>query len=208
MNQRRSFLLGVSRIGLALVAWLSLLSWSRDACAQELGSKGNLAFSAERLFGLYFDHQSWERGQLDAERDLVVFGLSWQPAVSPLTVPRLGVDYFIDEHLTLGGNLGMFVLGGDGDDTGILFGARVGYALRLSHEIAFWPRGGITFASAGENHVFAINLEGMFTLAPADNWAVLLGPVLDLGLAGESGEDDYSEILFGVMVGMIGWFDV
>lgn len=197
--------------GLAIATTFALCLMASAGSAQsgEIGTPGTLVFGAERLFGIYFSHQSMEGvGDVEYELDAFVFGVGWSANASPLTIPRVGGDYFLDEHLTVGGNLGLYVAGGDADDTGVYVGGRVGYSLRLSHEISFWPRGGIAFAAAEETSAFVINLEGMFTLSPAENWAVLAGPVLDLGLAGERNDDDYSEILFGIMVGMVGWFNL
>ena len=196
--------------GLAFATTLALFlaASAGSARAQELTTPGNLVFGAERLFGIYFSHQSREVANVDVDNDAFVFGIGWADRQSPLTIPRVGVDYFLDEHLTVGGNFGLYIAGGDADDTGVYVGGRVGYVLRLSHEVAFWPRGGVGFASAFETSAFVINLEGMFTLSPAEQWAFMAGPVLDLGLAGEQGDADYSEILFGIMVGLTGWFNL
>jgi hypothetical protein len=198
-----------------IALWLlGLGATASEARAQELGREGNLVFGAERLFGLYFDHQSIDTGVLEYERDGTLFGIGWQDPLSALATPRLGVDYFIDEHLTVGGNFGVFTRSvNDDDETGILVAARVGYALRLSSAIAFWPRAGITFATINadgnaDSSVVALSLEGMFSIAPSDSWSFMLGPVLDLGFAGEENDADYSEILFGIMIGLAGWFDV
>jgi len=184
------------------------------ARAQELGREGNLVFGAERLFGLYFDHQSIDDGVIERDVDGTLFGIGWQDPFSIFGIPRLGVDYFIDEHLTVGGNFGVFTRSvEDFDSTGILIAGRVGYALRLSNAIAFWPRASLTFATINadgnaDNSIFSLSLEGMFSIAPSDGWSFLLGPVLELGFAGEQRDADYSEILFGIMIGLAGWVDL
>jgi hypothetical protein len=189
--------------------------FSGSAHAQELGSAGNLAFGAERLFGLYFESRSREvGGGVDIDMDTTVIGLGWSLGAqfALLTIPRLGIDYFVNEHLTLGGSFGVASVSiEDVDYIGILLAARAGYALRLSHEIAFWPRGGLTFATAGGDadvNVFSITLEGMFSFSLRDGWSFLAGPVLDLGVVGEWGDGDYTEILFGIMFGLEGWVDI
>jgi len=204
-----------SRSLLAPVLALACAAGTGSARAQELGTAGNLAFGAERLFGLYFESRGYELpGGADVDRDVTVIGLGWglSAARALLTVPRLGIDYFIDEHFTLGGSFGIAAVSEDDDDgVGILLHARAGYALRLSHEIAFWPRGGLTFATVagdGDINVFAFTLEGMFTFSLHDGWAFLAGPVLDLGVVGEIEDADYHEILFGIMFGLEGWLDV
>jgi hypothetical protein len=214
-----SFLRSIPRFtriyGLALVLALGCVAASGTARAQELGTAGNLAFGAERLFGLYFASRGREvAGNVDLDMDTTVIGLGWslEKSFALLTIPRLGIDYFITENFTVGGSFGLASVSiEDNDVLGVLFAARAGYALRLSHEIAFWPRGGLTFAMAGADadiNVFSFTLEGMFSFSLRDGWSFLAGPVLDLGVVGEWGDGDYTEILLGLMVGLEGWVDV
>lgn len=188
---------------------------SGSASAQELNGAGHLVFGAERLFGFYLDKQSSDLGPRDIDEDTtsVGLGLTLVNPTALLSLPRVGVDYFIDEHLTIGGNFGLSSISIESlDELAILLSGRVGYALRLTHAISFWPRGGLTFATLGGDadlSVFGITLEGMFTLAPTEGWAVLAGPLLDIGFTGSAGDDvDHSEILFGIMVGLTGWLEV
>jgi hypothetical protein len=182
------------------------------AHAEELGEKQNIVFSGERLFGFYVDNQS-----ASVHRDHTVFAFGWQNnASSALTAPRLGVDYFITRALTLGGNIGIVshnqVIGrASTTSTGVLFGARVGYAFRLGHAVSFWPRAGLTYATvstdgvAGDAHVFSLSIDAPFTFAPSENFAILLGPCLEVGMLGKENGSDYSEVMFGVMIGLAGW---
>ena len=204
-----------SHRAIAPLLFAACVAWSGGAFAQELNGAGHLAFGAERLFGFYLDKQNYDAGPLDRDVDTtsVGIGLTLTESSALLALPRVGVDYFIDEHLTVGGSFGLSSLSVENQDLlGILLAARVGYALRLTHAISFWPRGGLTFASLGGDadlNVFALTIEGMFTLAPSDGWAVLAGPLLDLGFLGGAGDDvDHSEILFGIMFGLTGWLEV
>jgi hypothetical protein len=200
---------------LAPLLCAACVALSGSASAQELNAPGHLVFGAERLFGFYLDKQNFDFGPVERNVDTTVVGIGWSMNNDGalLTIPRLGIDYFIDEHLTLGGSLGIASVSVDNSDVlGILLAARVGYALRLTHAVSFWPRGGLTFASAGGDddvNVFAVTIEGMFTLAPSDGWAFLAGPLLDLGFTGSAGDDgDHTEILFGIMFGLTGWLEV
>jgi hypothetical protein len=187
------------------------------ASAEELGEKQNIVFSGERLFGFYIDNQSVGNGSNDVHRDHTVFAFGWQDSQdSTLTVPRLGIDYFVTRSITLGGNIGLFshhqdVGRSSSTSTGVLFGARVGYAFRLSHAVSFWPRAGLTYTTvstngfSGDAHVFSLSLDAPFTFAPSENFAILLGPCLEIGMLGKQNGDDYGEILFGVMIGLAGW---
>lgn len=200
----------------ASLLFLAALALGAPASAQEIMGAGHLAIGAERLFGFYLDMQHSEAGNLEYDNDATGFTLLWGPTPDGalLPIPRIAIDYFLDEHLTLGGTFGIASISNDGPDLfGIIFNPRVGYALRLSHEFAFWPRGGLTIAHAGGDAdltVFGLTLEGMFTLMPSDGWAFTGGPVIDLGFTGSGpGDDmDHSEILIGLMFGITGWLEL
>jgi hypothetical protein len=211
-NARRARTTG-ARAVLVLLG-LYVLGHSLPARAEEIGAKHNLVISAERLFGVYIDNQSVDRGAApNAVDDHTVFGLGWGPAPSTLTIPRVGIDYFLTEALTLGGNFGFFSHNIDNGGnqsttiTAVLFGARVGYALRLGHAVSFWPRAGLTYTtvSGGDTHVLALTIDAPFTFSPSEGFAILVGPVLELGLIGKERGANYSEVLFGLMVGLAGW---
>lgn len=202
---------------IAPILFLACTALCANASAQELQGGGHLSFGAERLFGFYLDkqHSEFDNG-VESDADTTVVGIGWS-LTNPnalLSIPRIGIDYFIDEHLTVGGSFGLASVSGDQFDAlGVLFSGRVGYALRLTHAVSFWPRGGLTIATADDNldlTVFGITLEGMFTLMPSDGWAFTAGPVIDLGFTGSGpGDDvDHSEILFGLMFGITGWLEL
>ena len=44
-----------------------------------------------------------------------------------------------------------------------------------------------------------------FAFALTEGFAISVGPTLDLGFAGKRIGADYSELLFGVMIGLSGW---
>jgi hypothetical protein len=54
--------------------------------------------------------------------------------------------------------------------------------------------------------VLALSIDAPFTLSPTENVAVLAGPCLDLGFVGKQNRQDYSEVMFGLMLGLAGWF--
>lgn len=201
---------------IAACAACAMLSIASDARAQELGIEGNLVFNVERLFGLYMDSQTVDLGPVDQDLDTTDISLGWNDAPTPLTQPRLGLDYFVTDNITVGGSFGLYTRSQDAgpansDDTGIVFAARVGYALRLGHAVSFWPRGGLTYSKISsdglgpDRNMLALTLEGMWSLAPSEGWAFLVGPTLDLGLSGKQNDRDLSETCFGVMFGFLGW---
>jgi hypothetical protein len=200
-------------IVLALCAALWLAVDPASAHAEELGTRGNLVFSAERLFGISFDHESIDLpgGRTD-KNDQTVIGLGWSAPRSAFTVPRLGIDYFVTRNFTLGGNIG-FVSSSYNDvtTTGVLLAFRAGYALRLGHSVTLWPRGGFSYttysveSSSADNYTFALSLDVPFCFALTEGFALTLGPSFDLGFLAERSSLDASETLFGLMFGLAGW---
>jgi len=61
-------------------------------------------------------------------------------------VPSL--DYFIQDHLSVGGLVG---IDKDGGGSTIRFGARIGYDVPLGALVSMWPRGGIQVAHSSPN---------------------------------------------------------
>jgi hypothetical protein len=209
----RSTLRAFVRPGLAIC--LALVCATNTARAEELGEKGNLVFAAERLFGFYVDDEK-ASGARDG-RDQTVVGIGWQGSPSStLTTPRLGIDYFLTRSFTLGGSLGIFSHNSDlgatsVTSTGVLIAARAGYAIRFSHAVSFWPRLGLSYASvsvAGNSdgtHVLALSIDAPFMFAPSENFAITVGPIIDLALFSEEEGSDTSEVMFGLMIGLAGW---
>jgi hypothetical protein len=201
-------------LSVLVALWLAVPT---RASAEELTSRGNLVFSADRLFGLYFIHESVEvTDNTTAKVDATSIGLGWSIPVgrSYLTMPRIGIDYFLTHGFTLGGGVGIWSGSDDDDDislTAFLLAARVGYALRLGHVVSFWPRGGFTYTtlsiedSTADNYTFALTVEAPFVFAITEGFALTLGPNLDLGFLAERSSRDASATVFGVMAGLSGW---
>jgi hypothetical protein len=201
-----------------LVAWVgaALVSVPALASAQELGQKGDVVFSAERLLGVSLTHSSWEEGPIEGDNDYTSVGLGWRSSVLPFDVPRVGFDFFVIDHLSVGGTLGFFSTDPDtgADFSGVLLGPRVGYAVGLSRVIGLWPRGGFTYHSGElggtDENGFALTLECPFTFAPTEHFAFHVGPTVDFDLVGEievgSAEVDHDYRTFGLNAGLLGWF--
>ncbi len=149
-----------------LAAALAVLTLTPEALAQ---SEGRVHVSIERAFGVTYNSltSSSERTvgsttvttEATAEwSSLNLLGTGVTGAVPgvgsfPLTnlLPRLAVDYELSSHLTVGGAafLTYSSISSDGL-TGSAFGfglaPRVGYSLRITDKLAFWPRLGVTLA--------------------------------------------------------------
>lgn len=120
-------------------------------------------------------------------------------------VPRIGLDYFIIDGLSLGGSFTLLhastsqtergVTTDTGSTTGFLFAPRVGYAYMFGEVIGIWPRGGISYAhdsddpanpieSGSSGHVFAFDLDVPLLIAPVKNFAITVGPIFDVTFGG------------------------
>jgi hypothetical protein len=136
--------------------------------------------------------------------------------LSPYEIPRLAVDGFITDKITVGGALIFARLSPDrgGDETIFTISPRVGFMLPLSANIGLWPRGGFTYYNDDQAGVtvsgFALDLEGMFVFKLIDRFAIVAGPVIDIGLtgsvsaAGNSADERISN--FGIRAGVLSWF--
>ena len=183
------------------------------ARAQDLGKQGDLSVAAERLSGLSTGTISADPDGPggETERDFVSFRLLTSDAVAAdllamqlpvFSSPRIGIDYFLTEQISLGGSVGLVSTSWD-DDGGNSFNAtmfllalRIGYWLPLNTTFSFWPRGGLTFVTASASDeddddsvsttLPALSLEGplMIALGPA---FLQVAATLDLSFAG-SGE--------------------
>jgi hypothetical protein len=181
--------------------------------AEELGSKGNLVFSAERLFGVFFDHLTIEEtNNIDRKTDATVIGLGWGAGDSPLLTPRLGIDYFLGNAFTLGGSVGFLSFSrNDNTTTAFMLSFRAGYALRLGHSVSLWPRAGFSYYgysyenSDADTNMFALTIDVPFAFALTEGFALTLGPVIDLGFLGERADRDATETMFGLSFGLAGW---
>jgi hypothetical protein len=190
----------------AMAAGAALMAWSQAGEAQTFGDQGTVTLSLERAFGFH-----WVGTDIERQRhsDLIVFGFGWYRSETAYHNPRAGVDGFIIDHLSLGGTVGIYGWGADGNRVGFLISPRVGYGAMLGKSVGIWPRGGFTFFSEDENHgrnynQFAISGECMFAFFPQSSWSILVGPTMDLGLFGRAGNDDFHQHSVGLAVGMMG----
>ena len=151
------------------------------------GEEGQFIFGADRLFSLFdYTSNTYTNNNVNPSQSLTITGTSmsffWgtnsiQGAsnVGGLTAiggggnpnfytpPRLGFDYTIIPHLTIGGEvIAFFTLGGSSttqqgaqsqsvnSPSGNTFGIapRVGYIIGMNDMISFWLRGGLSYYNA------------------------------------------------------------
>jgi len=210
---------------------------SSSAWAQDFSAKGQLAISAERLFGFYHDSATTTVGGVQSTVKSDSFTLLSSPVGlggSPTWTygaPRVAGDYFIIDHLSLGGALGYShisvsnpfganaTVSTSGDS--FLFAPRVGYAFAFNNIVGIWPRGGFTYRtlSAGNQsaHDFALTLEAPFFFTVIPHVAFWAGPTLDIGLgggasntngAGQTTTVDFNSTEIGIQTGLVAYFDL
>lgn len=193
---------------------VSGMSLATDVEAQTLGAQWDVTVGVERVFGFY--SIDVERHVTDTQvqrRDQSNSGVGYQPSIGFFDLPRVGVDVFIVERLSLGGSIGFFSIDTDDDDdvSGLIFAPRVGYVIPFDQRWGFWPRGGLSYVSRefdNDQHLTALTLEAQFYFMPSPFVGFTAGLLADLGITGEWGPQnrDYDERLLGLGFGMFARF--
>jgi hypothetical protein len=207
------------RKNLSIALAAALFGLAGSAHAQEYGAtfghSGQLTFGAERLFGFHWTKNSIK--DPDGNRysnSGTSIGVGWIFARElQFNQPRLGVDYFIAQDISLGGSVGFFSAnsrGGGLDYDGFIISPRVGFNIPLTQSIYFWPKVGLTYISIDRAHAFGVSGEANFAFFPRPSWAFLVTPTLDLAPFGgiENNDNrpnsDLSAYAFGLSVGVLG----
>jgi hypothetical protein len=188
-----------------------LLLVSTPAFAQEFSSRGDFAVGIDRVFGVHLEH--WDRDNPDAEFDATSVELGWGGAAfTPFSVPRLAMDYFVIDHLSIGGSLGFASYSGDPDGSSLILAPRVGYVWNLADWAGFWLRGGFSYHSTDNESGLALTAEPTFVFTPAPHVGLLVGATLDQDVTGSTdaggpGDRDqhYRDIAL-LNCGLLVWF--
>lgn len=202
----------ISSIALAVTLFGMAGTANAQTYGAQFGTKGQFAFGAERLFGFHWTKNTWEdQAGRSYSQSGTAAGIGWVFSQHmQFNQPRLGLDYFLVDDISLGGNLGFFSLSGDGyDGDGFIFSPRVGFNVPISQVVKFWPRVGLTFISVGDDQAFGISGEADFAFFPTQNWAFLLQPTLDLAPFGSTDRGnqpntDYRTYSMGLSFGILG----
>jgi hypothetical protein len=205
----------------SLVLFGALLVPQTVFAQDRFGSAGQFAISADRLTGVSHTSIKTEQGEVTSTQSMTTITLftnTLEGRTSAYSYPRLGADYFVIDSLSIGAALGIVhssssneieqgnnSLETDGpSQTGFLIYPRVGYALMFQDNFGFWPRGGLTYASASSTQeandededdsetsqsALAFSLEALFVFSPVPHVAFTGGPTLDLGLSGSYEND-------------------
>jgi hypothetical protein len=215
--------------------------WSSPAAADPI-PHGTIALGAERLSGFYHSKDSIDT--LDTTRNKI--SLLGEDSNGPYDMPRIGIDGFIIDGLSLGGTLAIGHVSqtdkrtvapvqqsNDSSATAVLFAPRVGYGFMFSERIGIWPRGGFSYftvsgdgsgtvnvggvgVNAGgtsvSRHYFSLNIDVPFIFKLAPNFAITVGPTIDVALDGSQKIDlpgggtqtaDASYAAFGLSAGLL-----
>jgi hypothetical protein len=157
-----------------------------DLGAGEFGNEAQLAISSDA--GLSISNTSVD-GVDDSTTSVIL---------------RPAVDYFLVDHLSIGGFLGLdHTSTGGSSVTSWSIGPRVGYDIPLSNRVSVWPKIGVSFASTSfdgdevdlpgvdvdedeTNTAVQLNLFVPFLFHPVDHFFIGFGPALDQDLSGDA----------------------
>jgi hypothetical protein len=205
------------------VMFIGSQALAQPAGAAEFGRQGQFIFSADRLFDIFAYDNNKSHPDNTNNQDTTVqgtsIGLFGATSIdfagaggygTIYNIPRLGFDYTIADHLTIGGDvLLFFALGGsthlDPQPTstdlpsGSIFGIfpHIGYILGMSDMLSFWLRGGLHFWNAQINgkcggvdstneHAVGFDLDPSLVITPVQHFGFFAGPALDMGFGGGS----------------------
>jgi hypothetical protein len=181
-----------------------------SAWAQTFGEKGQLAISAERLFGFVHDSSTVTVNGVDINTKTDSFSFL-SSTVTPIPLPagdvapglaysqpRVAGDYFVIDHLSVGAALGYAHTSittpvnvnqeiTTGQDSWT-FAPRAGYSFLFNDWIGIWPRAGFTYRSFSfgndGGHDLALTIEAPVTFTLIPHVVFAAGPTLDIGLTG------------------------
>jgi hypothetical protein len=160
---------------LAATLALALPLLADHALARDFGEEGAVHLGADRVMGVFFQRDVVITDTTQKTTSVGVLGLQ---GATPSSVPRLALDYFVMDSLSVGGSF-MYVThsqsqtfspGGQPDtdsDLGssslLTLHPRAGYAVAFNKSWGVLPRGGLMFAHRGSTAVLDVNPDGSTT---------------------------------------------
>jgi len=183
-----------------------------SAPASRFGHQGSVSVGAERLFGV--SNASQSPGSSVTTFSLLG-GSGLEAGATPYGIPRIGVDGFLSDGLSLGLGAEFAIIDQSGGNITVVgLNPRVGYALHASDGFSLWPRVGISYVnmSVGSSrpltqtqsaYLLAGTIEIQIVVTPLPHFGFLIAPTLDIGLAATS-STKITQI--GLQAGLIGWF--
>jgi hypothetical protein len=158
------------------------------------GARG--AIAVESLFG--FAHQTTTLSGpfgSNASQSQDVFTLLGGGTGS-YGIPRLGADLLVGSSISLGASAFFGLISpASGSTTVLQFNPRIGALVKVSRAVAIWPRIGFDYlrnaTSSSSNAsttttLYSLRLEAPVLIAAVNHLAVVITPVVELGLGGSS----------------------
>ncbi|MCC6216122.1 MAG: hypothetical protein IT376_14755 [Polyangiaceae bacterium] len=201
-------------------------SYSRPAEVDNVGNEGQLVFAAERLTGVFLDSQTTElkmpngmggSSTTKTTESATTIGLFGNPqAFTAGNVPRLALDFFVTEGVSVGGSLTYASISTESESevdgqtnkedgptiSVFLINPRVGYAIPFDETFGLWIRAGLLYGthtveekdSSGGATVTVetttsttnVTLDAPFVISPIEHVAIFAGPYLHLPVGGSS----------------------
>jgi hypothetical protein len=208
------------RSTLVLAVVIGVGAAARAQAEPAFGDGGHVAISAERLFGYAYSSATDSMNGVDAPtRTNHGFSVLSNPfggvaLGASFSFPRLAVDGFVAEGVTVGAGLGYFHLNqsreastastGPREATlnGLVVAPRLGFAARLSPTVSLWPRAGVSYlrlwsgsstagvmGSSTTGNLFAVTIEAPLAMTLAPRAVLLLGPTFERTLSGSTTSD-------------------
>jgi hypothetical protein len=227
----------LSAVSLGLSAFLC----ASQASAGEFGDRGQFIISADRLFPLlsFTDVQTTEytppyvKDTYQQSSFSLLLG-GTPPTDTFYTLPRLGLDYVVTSHLTVGGDLVLYTTlgtsnspaaGNGSGPTTFAFGfaPRVGYVIAFNDVFAFWPRGGVSWYTTSSNgpgnggssiNQLALDVDPQFVITPVSHFGFTVGLTTDIPLTGGHSDTNAASVTqsqsadifyIGATVGILGY---
>ena len=181
-----------------------------------LGKAGQLALSAERLFGVAWESTGTDENGTETTRSttsVTLLSSRINGVIGNYSFSRVAADYFVIDGLSVGAALGYFNVSGHyeqttagvtnesdtGSASGFVVAPRLGYAVMLTPTIGIWPKAGITYTSvsledsdgndAGSNSRIALSLDAPLVITPVPHAGLMIGPTIDYGVSGSDEEE-------------------
>jgi hypothetical protein len=221
--------------GVVFVGVVVSLAGSQAAAQDDapFGAADQLAFSAERLFGL--EHATQTVSITGGTATTTSSGVSvFSNPLASLTTyatPRVAVDRLVTKGVSLGAALGFFTISRSGtisaQETGVTVGPRAGYALTLGQRASLWPRLGLAYgyvrsSGAGIGGLtnsrtqWAMVVDAPLVITLAPHFFVSVAPTVDVGFGGKvrttsnmpngpSGSQDVNETDFAFQCALGGY---
>jgi hypothetical protein len=198
-----------------LIAVVGILAANSGQAAAAPGEGGQLALSAERLTGFTHTTQTNEDDTGKTTTSYNYFHFLGLPLglFTFYNSPRIGLDYFVTDGVSLCGHLTYARVGysfenepdmgprseSDGSLNMWSLGPRGGYAAMFTDGVGIWPRGGSTYIATSSSDddgdessasYLALSIEAPLLFLPVNNVAITVGPTIDYGLSASSEYED------------------